>query len=58
MRVILIDRLQDLHAVDANPRPNGVLRPPQTEFGHAVQQHVVELAAKGTQDALVKAEHV
>lgn len=49
MRVVLIGRFQDLQAVDADPRPHCVLRPPQTELGHAVQKHVVELAAKETQ---------
>ena len=48
MRVVLIGRFHDLHAVDADPRPHCVLGPSQAEFGHAVQQHVVELAEKET----------
>lgn len=48
MRVILVGRFQDLHAVDADPRPHCVLRSSQAEFGHAVQQHVVELAEEET----------
>lgn len=44
MRVVLIGCFQDLHAVDADPRPHRVLRASQAKFGHAVQQHVVELA--------------
>ncbi len=58
MRVVLVGRFQDLHAVDADPRPHCVLRPAQTEFGHAVQQHVVELAGKETQSVVLTAEHV
>lgn len=46
MRVVLVGRFQDLHAVDADPSPHRVLGAPQAKFGHAVQQHVVELASK------------
>jgi len=41
--VVLVGRLQDLHAVEADAGPHRVLGPPQAELGHAVQQHVVEL---------------
>lgn len=46
VRVVLVGGLQHLHAVDADPRPHRVLGPSQTELGHAVQQHVVELAVR------------
>lgn len=43
MRVVVVARLQHLHAVHADPRPHRVLGSAQAELGHAVQQHVVEL---------------
>lgn len=43
VRVILIEGLHHLHAVDANACAHRKLLPYETEFGNAVQQHVVEL---------------
>lgn len=46
VRVVFVDGLQHLHALDADAGAHRVLGPSQAEFGHAVQQHVVELRGK------------
>ncbi len=58
MRVILIGCFHDLQTFDADPRPHGVLGPPEAEFGHAVQQHVVELAVKRNTECVTDSRNI